>query len=116
MTGKGMRSRSLRPFARKAGRVLAVIASVVVACILGLLGVLLAWSYPGEPPPFMDEHGKPLPGSISEKIRVPINGVEQAMVIKSTYTTRPVLPYLHGGRPDYFLAQDDPTGLDDAFT
>jgi pimeloyl-ACP methyl ester carboxylesterase len=64
----------------------------------------------------MDEHGQPLPGSIAEKIRVNINGVEQAMFIKSKDVTHPVLLYLHGGMPDYFLTQRYPTHLEDAFT
>jgi len=44
---------------------------------LVLLGLLFAWS-PGQPQPFRDENGKPLPGSLSEKIRVEINGVAQS--------------------------------------
>ena len=59
-------------------------------------GVLL-WSYPGKPKPFVDENGNPLAGSISEKVFVNINGVEQGMFIKSKDATHPVLLYLHGG-------------------
>ena len=64
----------------------------------------------------MDEHGQPLPGSIAEKIRVNINGVDQVMVIKSKDVAHPVLLYLHGGIPDDFLTQKYPTHLEDAFT
>ncbi len=64
----------------------------------------------------MDERGKPLEGSISEKIFVNINGVEQGMFIKSKDSTNPVLLYLHGGMPDYFLTRKYPTGLEDYFT
>ena len=60
--------------------------------------------------------GKVLPGSISEKIHVNINGVEQGMFIKGKDSSNPVLLYLHGGMPDYFLTQDYPTGLDEYFT
>ncbi len=77
-----------------------------------LVGVLLAWS-PGKPLPFVDDNGKPLAGSISEKIFVNINGVEQGMFIKGKDTGNPVLLYLHGGMPDYFLTQTYPTGLED---
>jgi pimeloyl-ACP methyl ester carboxylesterase len=66
--------------------------------------------------PFLDDNGKPLPGSISEKIHVDTNGVEQGMFIKSKDSSNPVLLYLHGGMPDYFLTQDYPTGLDEYFT
>jgi pimeloyl-ACP methyl ester carboxylesterase len=80
------------------------------------MGLLLLWSYPGKPEPFVDNNGKLLPGSISEKIYVNINGVEQGMFIKSKDTGNPVLLYLHGGMPDYFLTEMYPTGLEDYFT
>jgi pimeloyl-ACP methyl ester carboxylesterase len=64
----------------------------------------------------VDENGRPLAGSISEKVRININGVEQGMFIKSKDATHPVLLYLHGGMPDYFLTQRYPTGLEDYFT
>jgi len=89
--------------------------SVLLASVLVLAGVLLLWS-PGRPTPFLDDNGKPLPGSISEKIHVNINGVEQGMFIKGKDSSNPVLLYLHGGMPDYFLTQDYPTGLDEYFT
>jgi pimeloyl-ACP methyl ester carboxylesterase len=47
---------------------------------------------------------------------VNINGVEQGMFIQSKDTTNPVLLYLHGGIPDYFLTPKYPTGLEDYFT
>jgi pimeloyl-ACP methyl ester carboxylesterase len=89
--------------------------SALLVSVLALVGVLLCWS-PGRPTPFLDDNGKPLPGSISEKIHVNINGVEQGMFIKGKDASNPVLLYLHGGMPDYFLTQDYPTGLDEYFT
>lgn len=68
-----------------------------------------------KPKPFLDANGLPLSGSISEKLYVSINGVDQGMFIKGKDLTAPVLLYLHGGMPDYFLSQDYPTGLDDYF-
>jgi pimeloyl-ACP methyl ester carboxylesterase len=108
---------SIPLFARKAGRVLLIIISIVLAGILLLVGVLLAWS-PGKPEPFLDENGNPLAGSISEKILVTINGVEQGMFIKSTNSNNPVLLFVHGGpgMPEYWLTQQYPTGLEDHFT
>ena len=38
------------------------------------------------------------------------------MFIKSRDVTHPVLLYLHGGLPDYFLDHQYPTGLDEYFT
>jgi pimeloyl-ACP methyl ester carboxylesterase len=89
--------------------------SVLLAVTVILAGILMLWS-PGGPAPFLDENGKPLPGSISEKIHVNINGAEQGMFIKGKDVRNPVLLYLHGGMPDYFLAQRYPTGLDGYFT
>ena len=91
------------------------ILSIFSVCIFIILGVLLVCS-PGKAKPFFDESGKPLVGSISEKIHININGVEQGMFIKSKDSTNPVLLYLHGGMPDYFLTRKYPTGLEDYFT
>jgi len=92
------------------------ITSIVLGGILILVAVLLAWSYPGKPKPFVDQNGHPLAGSISEKIYLNINGVKQGMFIKSKDINNPVLLYLHGGMPDYFLAEKYPTGFDNYFT
>ena len=97
------------------GRIMLTILSIFLVCLLILAGVLLACSK-GKPIPFLDENGKPLEGSISEKIYVNINGVEQGMFIKSKDSTNPVLLYLHGGMPEYFLTQKYPTGLENYFT
>ena len=86
-----------------------------LACTLILVAILLACS-PGNTKPFLDENGKLLAGSISEKIFVNINGVKQGMFIKSKVATNPVLLYLHGGMPEYFLARKYPTGLEEFFT
>ena len=91
--------------------------SVVLAFILVLMLVLLAFSR-GNPKPFLDENGRPIEGSISEKIHVNINGLEQGMFIKGRDKTKPVLLFLHGGPglPEYFLTKNYPTGLEDYFT
>ena len=92
-----------------------IATSAVLVSVLALVGVLLLWS-PGRPTPFLGANGKPLSGSISQKIHVTINGVDQGMFIKGKNSNNPVLLYLHGGMPDYFLTQDYPTGLDEYFT
>ena len=104
-----------KPLMRKVIGIMLTIPVVLLVCVFILGGVLLACS-PGKPLPFVDENGKPLPGSISEKIFVNINGVQQGMIIKSIDLTNPVLLYVHGGMPDYFLTQKYPTGLEDYFT
>jgi pimeloyl-ACP methyl ester carboxylesterase len=104
-----------RSFTGKAGRILLIVLSALVGCIL-LLTVLLLASSPGKTKPFVGKDGNQLPHSISEKIHVGINGVEQGMFIESKDTSHPVLLYLHGGMPDYFLTRKYPTGLEDLFT
>ena len=70
----------------------------------------------GTPIPLRDVDGRPLLGSISEKIGVEINGVRQGMFILSKDATHPVLLYLHGGLPEYFLTERYPTGFENDFT
>lgn len=89
--------------------------AAVVFVVLALLGALLLVS-PGEPKPFLDDAGRPLADSISEKLRININGVEQGMFIKGRNSRNPVLLYLHGGLPDHFLKDRYPTSLEDIFT
>jgi len=88
---------------------------IILVCISFFAGFLRVCS-PGKAIPFLDISGIPIPGSISEKIFINIGGVRQGMFIKSKNSTNPVLLYLHGGMPDYFLTQKYPTGLEDYFT
>ena len=99
------------------GRIVLIIVAIPLGSILILLGVLLALS-PGRPRPFLDENGKALAGSISEKTHVRISGVQQGMFIVGRDIGNPVLLLLHGGTamPEYFLTQRYPTGLEQYFT
>lgn len=63
-----------------------------------------------------DEDGRPLRGSSSQKVFADINGVRQGMFIQSTDPGHPVLLFLHGGLPEYFLTERYPTGLENDFT
>jgi pimeloyl-ACP methyl ester carboxylesterase len=97
------------------GRIMILTLSIILVCISILAGLLRVYS-PGKVIPFLDSNGKPLPGSISEKTFINIGGVRQGMFIKGKNANNPVLLYLHGGMPDYFLTQKYPTGLEDYFT
>jgi pimeloyl-ACP methyl ester carboxylesterase len=55
-------------------------------------------------------------GRISEKVFADINGVRQGMFIQGNDAAHPVLLFLHGGMPEYFLTERYPTGLEDDFT
>jgi len=100
---------------RRGRKIMMVIAGAFLLCVLVLVGLLLAWS-PGRPRPFTDSSGRTVSGSVSEKLHLEINGVQQGMFIKSRDPSNPVLLYLHGGLPDYFLTESYPTGLEDQFT
>jgi pimeloyl-ACP methyl ester carboxylesterase len=52
----------------------------------------------------------------AEKVFADINGVRQGMFIQSPNADHPVLLYLHGGLPEYFLTERYPTGLENDFT
>jgi pimeloyl-ACP methyl ester carboxylesterase len=99
---------------QKRKRIMLLVLSIFLICPLLFLGLLLSFSS-GKPQPFLNKNGTPLAGSISEKTRVQINGVEQGMFIKGKDIKKPVLLYLHGGLPDYFLTDRYPTGLEDFF-
>lgn len=96
-------------------KIMLAITTVLLSVVLILVIVLLVYS-PGKPKPYLDQAGNIMRGSISEKIFVTINGVRQGMFIKSKDETHPVLLFLHGGMPEYFLTQKYPTGLEDYFT
>jgi pimeloyl-ACP methyl ester carboxylesterase len=103
--------------ARKAGRVVLITVGALVGCIIivAVVGLVLS---PGRPRPMVDKAGKPIAGSLSEKIRVNINGAQEGMFIRSRDPANPVLLFVHGGNgmPEYFLTQRYPTGLEDYFT
>ena len=59
--------RASEPAVRKAGRMLMFVAAAVLALGLGGWALLRSWS-PGVPMPVLGVDGRPVPGSISEKI------------------------------------------------
>lgn len=99
------------------GRLLLSTAILITSVIIIVIIVLLISSN-GHAVPIQDDQGNPIPGSISEKIFIEINGVRQGMFIKSKDASNPVLLFLHGGpgMPEYFLTKNNPTGLEDEFT
>lgn len=112
--GNGSRANE---FARRMGRAVIMMLSVILVVFLILTGVIAAYS-PGRPQPFLDGNGEVLEGSISEKVFVTIGGVRQGMFIRGTNIHNPVLLFVHGGPSfsEYFLVEQYPTGLEEAFT
>lgn len=103
------------PKSKKLKGIMLTTLIILVVCILIVTGIIWAYS-PGKPEPYLAETGNVLAGSLSEKVFVTIGGVKQGMFIKSKDSTNPVLLYVHGGMPLYFLTQQYPTGLEDHFT
>jgi pimeloyl-ACP methyl ester carboxylesterase len=100
---------------RAAGGIVLILGAVLMVGLLAL-AVALWWVSPGVPEPFVDSYKRPLAGSIAEKIYLDINGARQALFIKGRDASLPVLLYVHGGMPDYFLTRRYPTGWDELFT
>jgi pimeloyl-ACP methyl ester carboxylesterase len=94
-----------------------IVFTIILGFFLILTSILLAYS-PGKTEQFLDETGKPIPGSVSEKTFVEIGGVKQGMFIRSKNINNPILLYLHGGPafPNYFLIEKFNPGLEDYFT
>ncbi len=90
-----------------------LIVSVVI--IAGIFITILLNS-PGKPKPFIDSSGKIIEDSISEKNSVSIGDANLGFFVKGKNKNNPVLLYLHGGMPDYFLTEKYPTALDELFT
>ncbi|MEK6480550.1 alpha/beta hydrolase [Catalinimonas sp. 4WD22] len=108
-------SAPVKAFMDKGKKMILIISLSFLACLLIFTGVLWTLSS-GKPKPYLDPSGSPMAGSVSEKVFMNIGGVRQGMFIKSKDASQPVLLYLHGGMPDYFLTQKYPTGLEENFT
>ena len=117
MVGTPASGSSSQSRVRTVGRIMCLLLSALLAVMVILGCVLIAWS-PGKAEPILNEDGQPVAGSLSEKIHVNINGLQQGMFIKSKNPANPVLLFLHGGpgMPEYFLTQGYPTGLEDHVT
>jgi pimeloyl-ACP methyl ester carboxylesterase len=102
-------------FIKTVSRMLFISISVL-AIVIPILVIVLRINSPGKPEPFVDNRGEPIAGSVSEKTFITIGGIRQGMIIQSKNIHNPVLLYLHGGIPDYFLTKIYPTGLEDYFT
>ena len=96
-------------------KIMLIIGIVIFLLIISTLLILIFMS-PGKPKQFLDRNGKIITNSISEKGFIEINGGKLGYFIKGKNINNPVLLYLHGGMPDYFLTQNYPTGLDEIFT
>jgi pimeloyl-ACP methyl ester carboxylesterase len=60
--------------------------------------------------------GRVMPHGICEKRFLDVNRTRQGMFLRGNDVGNPVLLYLHGGLPEYFLTERRPTALEDCFT
>lgn len=109
--------KSLHLKVKKVMKVVVLLLGVLVALAV-LLFLLLWFNSPGRVAPLVDANGKPIHGSISEIVRMPIGGVEQGMIIQSVNQENPVLLFLHGGpgNPEYVMGKEADVKLEEAFT
>ena len=80
--------------------------------LLRHLGAL--WT--GRPEPVKDDTGRVAPRGLCEKRFLDVNGARQGMFLRGRDVGNPVLLYLHGGLPEYFLTERRLTPLEDHFT
>ena len=106
-----------REFLKKGFKMFLITISIILGLLVSLFIFLLIKS-PGKPDQYLNNLGKPIVGSISEKTFVKIGGIKQGMFIRSRNTNNPVLLYVHGGPafPNYFLIVKFNPGLEDYFT
>jgi hypothetical protein len=70
--------------------VFAVVSEFLVVLAAAVMAVLLFWSWPGRPKPYLNESGHPLVDAVSEKVRADINGFEQGMFLRGNDKAKPV--------------------------
>lgn len=91
-------------------------AAAAAALVVGaLLRRTHLWS-DGNPLPVVGADGHPVAGGLAEKLYLDVNGVRQGMFLRSRDAAQPVLLFLHGGMPMYFLTERYPSVLEDLFT
>lgn len=90
----------------------------VVLVVTAIVFIYLLVISKGKIPSFTDETGNAIPSSISEKIKVKINGTELGMFIRGKDSNNPILIFIHGGPgvPEYFLNEIYQTDLENHFT
>lgn len=86
------------PPGRKRRRLWWALSPVMALVLLGAGAVLVALvKSPGKLAPLKDKHGADIPGSISEKVWLEVNGIQQGMFLRGENPDNPVVLYLHGG-------------------
>ena len=99
-------------------KILVILFAVVFFALLAFT-VFYCIRHDGKIREYKDANGNPLPGSISEKLILPINGANNGLFINSTNDRNPVLLLVSSGpgTDDYFFNEKYPDfHLEDEFT
>lgn len=92
------------------------VLGVLVICFVAICFILIPPSR-GVINPILDEEGKEVKGSISEKTVIDVNGTQLGIILLGRDENKPVLLFLGGGPgiPEYFLEYQYPSHLEDEF-
>jgi pimeloyl-ACP methyl ester carboxylesterase len=92
------------------------VLGVLVICFVAICFILIPPSR-GVINPILDEEGKEVNGSISEKTVLDVNGTQLGIILLGRDENKPVLLFLAGGPgiPEYFLEYQYPSHLEDEF-
>ena len=96
MTDNKIKKFSIQSFVRKAGHIMLIILSILLACVLALTGLMFIWS-PGKPKPFLDENG--------EKLEVIYLNTR---IIQESYAVFVQAPFCLHCNPNHFLSPPIP--------
>lgn len=81
---------------KKAVKIMAIAILSITGIIL--IGLIVVWiNSPGKLTFLKDKEGNYIQGSISEKLFIEVNGINQGMFIRGENPGNPVILYLHGG-------------------
>ena len=71
----------------------------------------------GNPERILDERGNKLSNSISEIIKIPVNGIDQHLIIRGQNVNKPILLLLHGGpgSPEFPFFKDKDLNLEEGY-
>ncbi len=93
-----------------------VLFSIIL--LLTLVTLFYIWiKSPGTPEEILDQHGNKLSNSISEITTIPVNGLDQHLIIRGQNVNKPILLVLHGGpgSPEFPFFKDKALNLEEVF-
>ena len=92
------RQDKVAPPRRKRKKLWLLLSPLIAVVLVGLGTVVVALvKSPGKLAPLKDSEGRVLAGSISEKVWLDVNGIQQGMFLRGESADNPVVLYLHGG-------------------